>query len=410
MPCARDAVEEFIAALAALEPQEHGFSYIAADQARWRADYLDALPASRRGPLHGLLIPIKDLSDVAGMPTTLGSAERSYQAQRTNPLVERLEAAGAIIPGKSVAAELGMTGYTEPVGQPTPDNPLLAGCTPGGSSGGAAVAVARGLVPVAHGSDGGGSLRIPAAACGLSTIKPERRHPGAGLATAGFLGTDLRFLAALSGIRQDPRRLKVGLMLTPLWTPDAPVSAPARTAVTYAAHQLANKGHEIVEIPYLAGVNVPQLFHAFRTIFSTSLQQVPRTPQESAIVSWLRECGRKAGENHRRETLELLHAVSGPQGSIAQALEVDLLLSPMLTYPPPPHHHFSDRDPEENFWEQTRWSPWASLFNLTGMSAIYQPWGATPGVGVHLGAIRCRPGAVYHAALELEEYAHDWDT
>lgn len=402
MSDARRHVEEFLRRVDAMPAEEHGFSHIAADAARARADALDALPPSRRGPLHGQLIPIKDLCDVAGMPTSFGSAERAVLARHTDPLARRLLEAGAIIPGKTLTPELGMTGYTEPVGLPTPDNPRLPGRTPGGSSGGAAVAVARGLVPAAHGTDGGGSLRIPAAACGLASIKTPRDPAGGGLVTAGFLAPTLSRCAALSGLRPHPGRRLIGVMDRPLWA-ETPVSPEARRALADAADALSNRGHELRPIRP-ERLDAERLFAAFRDIFSSSLLSVPTTPHESEIVSWLRECGRRA---HRTSACRLMAEASGPHGRVARALGVDALLTPMLAFAPPPHGHFCSLPPEQNFLEQTRWSPWGSLANITGMSALCVPWrggaGRPGGVGLHLCAVSMGAGELLALGLELEE-------
>ncbi|WP_460490873.1 amidase family protein, partial [Corynebacterium nasicanis] len=141
---ATDSVER----LAARVAPGDGFSHLALEQAHERAQRLDR--QVERGRLHGLLLPVKDLADVAGMPTTFGSAHRTRLAETTDTLPAALLEQGAIIPGKSHTAELGLMIYTEPPGLDSPSNPLWPGRTPAGSSGGAAALVARGLVPAAH--------------------------------------------------------------------------------------------------------------------------------------------------------------------------------------------------------------------------------------------------------------------
>src|SRR5699024_10170406 len=113
------------------------------------------------------------------MPTSKGAKHRAYNAETSDATIAALEEQGALIVGKSATPELGLRVDTEPVDMPHPVNPLHPGATPGGSSGGAAVQVARGLLRAAHGSDGGGSLRVPAAACGVVGFKQS--------------GTDLAF-------------------------------------------------------------------------------------------------------------------------------------------------------------------------------------------------------------------------
>lgn len=155
----------------------HAFVKVFADNAMERARLLDAeRDAGRwRGPLHGLPVAVKDLIDIEGEETGFGS--RSYAtgpAARNAALVDALEEAGAIIIGKTHTVEFafGSWGTNHSLG--TPVNPALPGhCAPGGSSGGSAVAVGSGMVPLAIGSDTGGSVRIPAALCGIAGMKPS---------------------------------------------------------------------------------------------------------------------------------------------------------------------------------------------------------------------------------------------
>ena len=151
-----DSLAELAHAVATLSPEQHGFAYFDPDV---RPGYGANAVVPQQGRLSGWIIPAKDLSDVAGMPTTMGSIHRKYQATETDVFIEAYQRQGALVPGKTLSPELGLTAYTEPVGLPHPDNPTLPGHTPGGSSGGAAVMVARGLVRAAHASDGGGSIR-----------------------------------------------------------------------------------------------------------------------------------------------------------------------------------------------------------------------------------------------------------
>ena len=158
--------------LSGLTPQDHGFTYL--DLSR---------TPKEEGRLSGWILSAKDLNDVAGMPTSKGAQYRAYNAETSDSVIQELEDSGALIIGKSSTPELGLRVDTEPVGMPHPVNPLHVGATPGGSSGGAAVQVARGLLRAAHGSDGGGSLRVPAAACGVVGFKQS----GSDLGVSGFI-------------------------------------------------------------------------------------------------------------------------------------------------------------------------------------------------------------------------------
>ncbi len=159
-----------------------------------------------RGPLFGVPTAIKDLNLTAGVPTQFGSpAFADFVPEVSDAVTLALEAGGLVSLGKTATPEFGSPCYTEPEGRPPSVTPWDRTRMAGGSSGGAAAAVAAGLVPLAQGSDGGGSIRIPASCCGLFGLKPTRgRISGypmygdpVGLATAGPIARTVRDAAAL---------------------------------------------------------------------------------------------------------------------------------------------------------------------------------------------------------------------
>ena len=168
-----DVVQQALDRLARLEPALNAFANPAVEQARAQARQATADLAAGRdlGPLHGIPVAIKDLIEVAGMPTGYGSRVHAPRmAERDATLVERLRAAGATIFGKTNLLEYAY-GIAHPdIGQT--NNPHDTTRTAGGSSGGSAAAVAAGIVPLAIGTDTGGSIRIPAAYCGIVGLKP----------------------------------------------------------------------------------------------------------------------------------------------------------------------------------------------------------------------------------------------
>ncbi|MEO1229796.1 MAG: amidase family protein [Myxococcota bacterium] len=137
-----------------------------------------ALPV-RPGPLSGVPFLLKDELELDGTPVTLGTRILDkHVSSVTHPFIQKLMDAGLVPAGRTVMSELGLLPTTEPLGRPPCRNPWHREFTAGGSSGGAAAAVAAGVVPFAHAADGGGSIRIPASACGLVGLKPSRgRHP-----------------------------------------------------------------------------------------------------------------------------------------------------------------------------------------------------------------------------------------
>lgn len=167
-------VEVALAAIAEREPKIQAFAAVLGDQARAEALALSRRPDLATLPLAGVPVAIKDVIPVAGLPMREGSGATSAEPRAADhPVVARLRAAGAVVVGLTTLPELAVWGTTDAPGHIT-RNPWNPSRTCGGSSGGAAAAVAAGMVPLAHGTDGLGSIRIPSANCGVFGIKPGR--------------------------------------------------------------------------------------------------------------------------------------------------------------------------------------------------------------------------------------------
>ncbi|AKK04177.1 amidase [Corynebacterium epidermidicanis] len=374
----RDQLEEFFDAALG----EPAFAHLAPELAFRRLSA--GLPSGR---LSGLLLPIKDLTPVAGMPCSYGSASRVVW-QESDPIVLELERQGAVIVGKTATSELGMTAYTEPVGLPAPS---WQGHTPGGSSGGAAVAVASGLVRIAHGSDGGGSLRVPAAACGVVGYKPPHNSAGGKLTAQGFISRTVADQAFIHDLPLAPlgRPLRVGVLLTPLHGSGS-VSPAWRSAAIAAADALSDLGHSVVEVAPAYG---PEPFEAFSDVLAGMCRRI--TGSASPIVSWLRARGLALPEARHAEALAVFESVPA---QVLHAWPFDVLLTPTLAFDPPSVGYFSSLAPADDFAEQTRWTPWATLCNITGWAGISIPFG---GRSVHLSALRSSPAELLTLAAEL---------
>lgn len=171
---ARTQVEAALARLEERNLEVNAFTTIRRDEAMAEADALDAGGVGHDGLLAGVPVAVKEEYDVTGTVTTLGGCGNSTPKIRDSEAIRRLRAAGAIIIGKTTMPEFGQFPFTESMATGITRNPFNPDRTVGGSSGGSAAAVAAGIVPIALGADGGGSIRIPAACTGLIGLKPSR--------------------------------------------------------------------------------------------------------------------------------------------------------------------------------------------------------------------------------------------
>jgi amidase len=171
-----ELTEQTLTRIERWQPRLNAFTQVLTDRALAQARALDDRQArgEELGPLHGVPIAVKDEVDVEGVPTTFGGAGNTVPAVADGEMVRRLRAAGAIIVGKTTLPEFGTWPFTESAAHGYTRNPWDTTRTTGGSSGGSAAAVATGIVAAATGGDGGGSIRIPAAYCGLFGLKPQR--------------------------------------------------------------------------------------------------------------------------------------------------------------------------------------------------------------------------------------------
>ena len=167
----RELVELYLARIEAIGPRVNAFTEVLAERALTEAEEADR---GGEGSLRGVPIAIKDVEDVRGVVTQFGTGAFDRPAAADGELVKRLRAAGAVIIGKTTLPELAICAFTESQRWGITRNPWDTQRSPGGSSGGSGAAVAAGLVGAASASDGGGSIRIPAAFCGLFGLKPQR--------------------------------------------------------------------------------------------------------------------------------------------------------------------------------------------------------------------------------------------
>lgn len=341
------------------------------------------LVGERGGRLEGWQIPIKDSTDVAGFPVTDGNPARTRIAQRNDPIVDALLHASAQIPGTTLTAELGATCYAERPDVPVLESPAYPGCTPGGSSTGAGVAVGAGLVRAAHGTDAGGSIRVPAAACEVVGFKAQSGNTAA----HGFLTRNVADQFTIFGWRRPPRRrLRIGVLLEGLLVPSE-VSGGRGAGVDKLA-TLLGRHHDVVELqPY---PEASETFAHFTRRITRAFAGVD--PLDNGYIAWLRDEGRRVSGQQLRDARAHIDALPA---LLAERWGVDVLLSPTLAFDPPALGYFPSLSPEESFYEQTVWSPWCSLFNMSGAPAI--------ALGpIHLGALTVGGPELLALAQEAE--------
>jgi amidase len=363
---------------------------------------------ARSAPLWGLPFGDKDLVRRKGVRTTFGSRLfENFVPEESDELADVLDAAGGVSLGKTNAPEFGFPSYTENLVAPPARTPYDVTLGAGGSSGGAAVAVAAGLLPFAPGSDGGGSIRIPAAACGLVGLKPSRgRVPSgagftslAGLVASGPIArsvTDAAMLldamvgtssypwatqpptwdggAYLNAAVRGEGRFNLGVMSGSPWDSMYEVTvAPAATAaLDVALAELDAIGHGI---EHFALEEQDVYATAFRTIWMAGAANIPAEGEEldllEPLTRWLVEQGRTVSARDLGAALGVLTAFE--RSVIRQFSSFDAVITPALALTQRPIGWYSNDDPERNFEQQCQYTPFTSFVNVAGLPAITLP-------------------------------------
>lgn len=355
------------------------------------ADAAVAARGSQLGPLHGVVVPIKDLNAMVGVPMRGGSAVFDLMPQVDDDTVALLRQAGTVCTGTTNAPELGLPCYTENRIAPPARTPWDLTRMAGGSSGGAAAAVATGLAPLALGSDGGGSIRIPASCTGLVGIKPSRGLVSNGplgdavgeLVVQGPLARTVADAAAmldvlterstfLAAAQRQPDRLVVGRYRDPVIA-DTTLDPEVVDAYEAASALLADLGHEVVDIerPFAPDV-VPQ----FEAVWSVLALLTPVPPDREAdlmpLTRWLRARGEQVSGLQLAQAVSRMRALS--RAAIAGSAHVDVVLSPTLAKLPAPVGALrNDQDPAADFEAQKQFTPFTSPYNISGQPAISLP-------------------------------------
>ncbi|MFI1068946.1 amidase [Streptomyces puniciscabiei] len=437
----RALVERALARIEAAQGTLNAFRIVRAEAALAEADAADReLADGARRPLLGVPVAVKDDMDVAGEPTAFGCPGEFPAAAEDGEAVRRLRAAGAVIVGKTNTCELGQWPFTEGPAFGDTRNPWHPGHTPGGSSGGSAAAVAAGLVPAALGSDGAGSVRIPAAWTGLVGIKPQRGRVSTwprgeafqGITVNGTLARTVAdaalLLDAASGnherdphrppaltvadaVGRDPGRLRIALSLKPPFTAvPARLHPEIRARVVELAGKLAELGHDVEEADPPYG--------------QIGLTFVPRAT--AGIAEYVREAPDPALLDPRtRDAARLGRLLGGAPLRVARRAEAvlhrrigrffasyDVVLAPTTAAPPPRIGAFSRLGGLATDRAMIAACPYAWPWNVLGWPGVNVPAGfAGDGLPVGaqlLGPANSEPLLVSVAAqLEAELRWHD---
>jgi amidase len=417
---ARSAVEPALELIAKRDSAIGAFQAVRYERALAEADEVDARPDRAQLPLAGVPIAIKDNVPVGGEPMRSGSRASDAAPQPADhEVVRRLRAAGAVVVGMTRVPELCVFGATDSVFGIT-RNPWQRDRTPGGSSGGSAAAVAAGMVPVAHGNDGMGSIRIPAACCGLVGIKPGLGVVPAELGNGswfdmsenGALATTVAdaalVLSVLAGRPEfadieRPRELRIAIStLAPALA--TPVDDHWAAAARETGVLLRGAGHRVVDadppygqlialhgiVRWAAGTELDARLLADRSLMDR------RVRRHAALGRVLLAAGlpRAKARSRWQQRAEQFFAA------------VDVLVTPALAQPPIAAAAWHTKGWLTNVWANARYAPFAAPWNIAGWPAIAVPAGLDPNgmpLAVQLVARPGREALLIAVAAQLEQ-------
>ena len=408
-------------------------------QARAQARLADAGVGDTSSPLYGVPTAFKDLNQTAGVTTEFGSATMAgHVPEVSDEVVLRVEAAGMVSLGKTTTPEFGSPCYTEPDNAPPARTPWDLERMAGGSSGGAAAAVAAGLVPVAQGSDGGGSIRIPASCCGLVGLKPSRgRVSGApmygdpvGLSTAGPLARTVRDAAAMLDVMAGPA---VG---DPAWAPPEATSflaacdrPPGRLRVArFVAPVIADaRVHPSVRRGLRGREPAARLAGArrgggrrtraagggrdLRDLLGGAHRAVGPAARNRAPAASADPLAAGAGRGRLGSGVRARGGGAAPRGgegaaragAVRRGAHADAGATAAAI-----GEIRDDADPARDFENQKAFTPWTSAWNLTGMPAVSLPLHVTADglpVGVMIAARPAQEALLLSLAAQVEAAA-----
>ena len=442
---ARELLDQAVASIEATNPSLNAVVAVFEDEARRAIDR--GLPP---GPFHGVPFAIKDLwANVAGWTTTNGSRlfASGPPSAKDSEVIRRYRQAGLVLVAKTNTPELGLSPSTEPALNGATHNPWDLAITPGGSSGGAAAAVASGIFAMAHASDGGGSIRIPASCCGLFGLKPtrgrisvgpERGEGWNGMSTQHVVTRSVRDSAAmldasagpmagdpywappgsssyLADARTDPAPLRIGLITES--PTGVPVQPECRQAAEATARRCEQLGHEIVPLSWPAIIDD----------FVAARSAIVPVQIVVTVDDFLAKTSRSLGPDDLEPMTRMLvdHARSTPATTYVAAVQamhrlgrtlgllfedIDALVTPTMAAPPGPLGTLGADDLDRFIQTSGSMTAFTYLVNLTGQPAMSVPLDRSPN-GLPIGSqVIGRFGdeaTLFRLAGQLER-AHPW--
>lgn len=424
---ARRLIEMTLRRIGDLDPTVNAYRTVLREQALAEADGVDALSDDELAvlPLAGVPVAIKDDTDVAGQVTAWGSGVDRGRCRSDAVVVRRLRQAGAVIIGKTNVPELTLWPWTASPRWGVTRNPWDLDRTPGGSSGGSAVAVATGMCALALGSDGGGSIRYPAGLTGLVGLKPQRdrvpigpEHGSAwnGLVVLGPLARSVRDAALFldvasadspssefrSAARDGPAAARVAVSLNAPPGTNVTISQASRWAVDTAVEILRSRGHEIVDLDIEYGL--ASLWSSTVRLLKGVQDDVAAVPNRDALERRTRRVARLARLLPARSLRRAFAREPVVAASINAVFEVaDVVITPLCAVPAPRLEDCPTTGAVRSLRACTT-SAWLVPWNLIGQPAIAVPVGPHAGLpaGVHIAGRPHDEGTLLALAAEIE--------
>ncbi|HEY2694426.1 MAG TPA: amidase family protein [Pseudonocardiaceae bacterium] len=392
---ARELVAAYLARIEVANPWLRAYRDVFAEQALLDAKQADDRRAhGETAPLLGIPLAIKEDQDIAGWPTTMGTNAVTRLATEDNAPVAALRAAGAIFLGRTRAPELCLVPFTESGHGGATRNPWSLAHSPGGSSGGSAAAVAAGLAAGALGSDGGGSIRLPASVTSLYGLKPQRgrvslaprREVWHGFGVAGPITRTVADAAVLTDVLAGttgfaaiaaPERLRIAVSLRS-WPVGVPVKPEVRAAVRETARVLAELGHQVV----FEDLTVPDplCLVAFTPRYldaaASAQAELDQPRQLGPLARQIAAVGRRMRPSWLAASARMGAKITAVSDAFFR--DVDLLLTPVTPRLPLHIGEWSRRSMLTATLPVQRYVSFTALWNVTGQPAASVPAGFTP--------------------------------